>query len=130
MFSRWVNIKWLFAESYDATMSGVRKMLHKLGMRFTGEQHNGLVDANNIKRLALRMMKDDCRFELNDGVDRKYAVRFDRGVGISYVRPCDKVCTRCGNLVFKGYKTCARCNCRKLENVYMEDECYTDEEIF
>jgi len=122
VFSRWVNIKWTFAEFYETNMSGIKKMFAKINMRFVGRQHSGLVDANNIARLALRLIKDDCRLELNDGGAPDVAVRFDRGVGITYVRPCDKVCARCGNLVFEGFQICAHCNGRKLKTVSMRND--------
>eukprot|EP00727_Mastigamoeba_balamuthi_P006339 m51a1_g2325 putative 3 -5 exoribonuclease 1-like (219) ;mRNA; r:507668-508460 len=76
LFDRWVNLRWLFSTFYQTGRLNVQKMLTHLGITFEGREHSGLCDAQNIAKIAVRMIEDGCAPVLNDGVAEEHSVNW------------------------------------------------------
>ena len=53
----WVNVRKLYANFYDCKRQKLSEMVDGLGLSFQGRLHSGIDDAQNIARIAMRMIE-------------------------------------------------------------------------
>lgn len=65
---RWVNIRKCFHNFYKGgqRQQGLKGMLDFMNLGFQGTPHCGLDDSINIARVATRLLKEGCRFRVNE----------------------------------------------------------------
>lgn len=67
-YSRWVNIRKSFYDTYQTKGFSLLGMLSHLNMSFVGNHHSGLDDSTNIGHIAIRIVEDGGKLEVNDNV--------------------------------------------------------------
>lgn len=65
-YSRWINIRRSFYDFYDVKAVSLIKMLNHLNMCFQGNHHSGLDDSLNIAKIAMKIVEDGGRLDIND----------------------------------------------------------------
>jgi len=65
---KWVNVRKCFHNFYKggAKSAGLKGMLDFMNLGFVGSPHCGLDDSINIARVATRLLKEGCRFRVNE----------------------------------------------------------------
>lgn len=64
----WIDLKKIYEASRKKSKLKLVDMLHSYGLKFEGRLHSGKDDAYNIARLVMKMMKEGCKFFLNDSI--------------------------------------------------------------
>lgn len=54
--SQWINLKIPFKSVYKKNARGLQKCVEKIGLKFVGRAHSGLVDAKNTAAIAIDLM--------------------------------------------------------------------------
>ncbi|XP_025016712.1 3'-5' exoribonuclease 1 [Tetranychus urticae] len=81
---RWINLKRVYSDCYQAHPICLDNMLTTLGIRFEGKRHSGYYDALHITKLLLKMLNDGAILTVNetlswDSVSRKCWGNMDCG---------------------------------------------------
>jgi inhibitor of KinA sporulation pathway (predicted exonuclease) len=77
-FNQWINIKHTYSDAYNKRARGMTEMLNFLGIKLVGRHHSGIdgkknfflnfiffADSRNIARIAIAMLKEKIKFEVN-----------------------------------------------------------------
>lgn len=65
---QWVNIRKAYCNFYQCSRGGIETMLTSLGMTFEGSPHSGIDDAQNIARIAMKLLSDGCGLNVNEHI--------------------------------------------------------------
>ena len=55
-FDQWINLKLAYTSVYKKSNSGLQKCVEKIGLKFMGRAHSGLVDSINTAAIAIDMI--------------------------------------------------------------------------
>ncbi|NXH20306.1 ERI1 exoribonuclease, partial [Bucco capensis] len=65
---KWINIRKSYGNFYKVPRNQTKLtiMLKNLGMDYDGRPHSGLDDSKNIARIAISMLQDGCKLQVNE----------------------------------------------------------------